>query len=572
MNKINTQYNPFFIKDYYIFEYSSIPKEIRDEFKNRLKKRKGANTQKNIYLINELEHIVKTAEYDNTNIFKKLNVSARMLDCHKSRLLKQLREYYFKWQYNKNDSAMEIIRKRFKLGMLREARLELIKTENEYSRKIHMKILNNEDKILLFEIYEKLFTCYNYLRDVRKINYYYKNASNMIQNIMQSDIDKIKKADILVRYHLLVSYKLTINRFKITNINKAINELENVLIHNKEYITAELTLKIYYRLGILYNVLKIYDKSIAYFKAGKELSVAKGYNAEANVFESNIMLRKFSQNNENAREYLEYHKSNYDNMLRSYSEPIYLLDFEVNYLRFLIYNGDPLTDKVTENYINHQILFSRKADALNSCYLELSDQLSENIIIWKHGKKYYQIEPDKDVLKNFSEMNKQSVFKFRNIYLPNVLSILYINITELEFWKYKDADFIYAELYIKKLERIIKLYKINISKSWVESIKLGLKIFEELQTNSSNIVYKKYINRIEKFINTIKSEKQIFNITSDYAKLIFIAQKLDSEDLDNKIIELTKWINIKFPETIKEIEQRINKSKQKNKLDKNQIK
>ncbi|MBI5727122.1 MAG: hypothetical protein HY965_04685 [Ignavibacteriales bacterium] len=160
----------------------------------------------------------------------------------------------------------------------------------------------------------------------------------------------------------------------------------------------------------------------------------------------------------------------------------------------------------------------------------------------------FEIIINRKILNEFSIINRLSVSRFSGLFMPNSLVILYVNLAEQEFWKHKDADFEMAENFIKKTARIMKLHYINISRSWVESTRLGIKIFEMLVSEKSVKVYRKYRNSLLKFIDTIKSDKQTFNISSDFAKLIFIAGILKNEELDKKITELSQWISENNPE------------------------
>ena len=64
MDLKNPKYNPFLIKDYFLFEYSAIDKSIRDKFRSKLLKRKGADRQKNVKLIDLLEEIIAKEDFD----------------------------------------------------------------------------------------------------------------------------------------------------------------------------------------------------------------------------------------------------------------------------------------------------------------------------------------------------------------------------------------------------------------------------------------------------------------------------------------------------------------------------
>jgi len=549
MNLKNPKYNPFFISDYYIFEYSAVPREVRNKFRDRLMRRKGAAAQKNIMLINLLDDLTREKSPDeklSISLNEPIGVTKRMLDCHKARLIKNLREFCFGWVDITGESAMGKIRRRFAKGMLREARSELLTLEDEILASGKQRVRLPE----LFEISEKLIQIYNYLKDKRRSNHYYKLSGVYQQKIKKSFLKNEIKDDIMIRYQLIQTVKLMANRFKVDNLQKAVKILEKILLRYGDSLDAQHRMKIYHRLGLLYNVLRDKNRSLNAFEQGKDLAFREGHTAEALVFESYLFLRKFTENNKLAPEALKFHRDNFGFITVNYTDVQQLMDFEFNYCRFLIFSGGEETEIITEDFVSKQILFSRKAEALNSWYLELSDQLSSNVYQFSAAGNNFNIQINNAVLNELTELNRMSVSRFSGLFSPNALVILYVNIAEQEFWKGKEADFELAENYIKKTQRFTKLYYINISGSWVSSTKLGLKIFEMLATESNERVYRKYKTQILKFTETIQSEKQSFNIASDLAKLIFIASSINSEELNRLLSELLEQIRIKQPEVL----------------------
>lgn len=558
MDLKNPKYNPFLINDYYLFEYGAIPEKVRATIKEKILKRKGAEKQKNLMLIEYYESIINSGNFNEkeySELNKTLCMSKRMLDCHKARLIKQLREYHFSWEDLPVENDIERIRRRFSCGMLREARTELMELE----KRLYKQRGTVEQKLLLFEISEKLFHFYNFSRDLRRTNFYFSKAGKLCGQMLRSKLDSRLKAEIKARYSLLISYKLTMNRFKLKNLEKAVHELKRILNAGKNIIPYNLLLKVYLKLGLFCNILRDKNSSVSAFTEGIKLASKNNSLAEVLVFESFLMIRKFTANNSLAGECLEFHKKNFPLLLANYTDVSQILEFELNFLRFLIYANDPAAEEITTDYLSRQILYSRKADALNSWYLELSDQHSSSVFEWKKTGDRYSVSVDKNILSVFTEMNRVSTYKFSNIYSPNVQAILYINIAEQEFWKGIKADFLLAETYIKKLNRIMKLYNINISSSWIESAKLGLKIFEMSEKQNREKVYKRFSGAITRFINKIKSEKQSFNIASDLAKLLFINDALKVNRLDEEITGLIKWIGTNHPDILNIVNESLKK-------------
>src|SRR5690606_18516755 len=90
--------NIFSTYDFFLFEVYAIPEDIRREYLSKLLLRKGGAKQKNVRFLRYIYRVLeenKIRMWDENLICKELGVSARMLDCYKSRILKSLREHYF---------------------------------------------------------------------------------------------------------------------------------------------------------------------------------------------------------------------------------------------------------------------------------------------------------------------------------------------------------------------------------------------------------------------------------------------------------------------------------------------
>lgn len=548
----NPLFNPFNSDNYYFFEFGSVPKKSRNEFRDKLLKRRGAENQKNLILFDSIELLLKNNEENkniNIKLASELNCSLRMLDCHKSRLLKQLRKFHFKCHSIPGESEIERIDRKIKLGMLKEAKNDLI--ENE--KKITSSRISLNDKLFLFYISEKLIYYYSYCNDFRKTRYYFKKAEKTMNSISKTNAEKKIKDNINIRYIFLEVHKLTANRFKLGNLQKAIKKLESLRTKYPKSLNTEQILKIHHRLGQLYYVFNEKSRSKHEFTNALEVCKYNNLFAEKLVNTSFLILREFAGNNSLAGKAMEFHKKYFNYIIENCTDVSQIMDFEYNYLRFLIYSGDPNSENITIDFINRQILYSRKSEALNSWYLELSDELSSSIVIWDKTYNRFVIKTDKEILTSFIKLNKESIFRFKNIYSPNILSILYINLIEQEFWNARNADFLKTELYIKKLKRIVKLHNINISFSWIETTALGLEIFEFSKYNSTARIISKFSSRLKILTGRLTSKTQTFNLSSDYAKLLFIKQELEIDEFSSIITDFENEINRSNPDLKSEI-------------------
>jgi len=551
----NSKYDPFITKDFFIFEISAIPLTSRLKFREKLLKRKGAEDQKNLSLLELYSTITDDQQstlddIHDLEIAAKIGVSKRMLDCHKSRLLKSLREFHFQYTppllLSSPEEKLSVINHMYKLGMVREARVILIDAEHE------LGLEHEAPKALYeFEIYEKLADYYLYTKDLRRFNLYFRKLkkiteSNEVENGNSNEAIYKMRSKLLYKS----AQKKTLNRFRLKHISNAIADLKQGFKYAAKVKEKELQLKILFKLGQLYNIAKERELSLKSFEQGLELSENFGNRGFAMVFDTYILLRKFTSDNRLAKKALETIEGYYNSLQRNCNNIEYLMDVEFIYLRFLIYLNNETADDVSADYIRKQVLYSRKADAISSWYLELSDRLSSSVFRWSAGP---EIIVNTEKLEEFNRLNIRSLAKFRNLYSPNVLAIVYINSLEQEFWKFNKGDFQLSDIYITKLERIVKQHNINISHTWIESAKLGLRIFEAMGTSGRNQVFHKYRSHIVSFIEKMKSETQSFNISADYAKLLFISQKLDNPQMKEIINDFGEWINENHPDVIRGI-------------------
>lgn len=551
----NSKYDPFSSGEYFIFELAAIPLTSRLEFRENLLKRKGAENQKNLSLLDIYCGITDVkesspGETDDSDIAAKIGVSKRMLDCHKSRLLKNLREYYFQYTppalFKTDEERLIVINKLFKLGMIREARVILFDAEHEMDTENEVKEVHYK-----FEIYEKLADYYLLSKDLRRFNLYIGKMKRLVESY-ENRAEKRREIHLRMHTKLLLksAQKKTLNRFRLKNIAGAIEDLKQGFKYAASVKERELQLKILFKLGQLYNTAKEKDLSLKTFEQGRESAVKWGNTEFVMVFDTYILLRKFTADNRLAKKALDTIEGYYNSLKEKCSNIDYLMDVEFIYLRFLIYLNSGIADDISADYIRKQVLYSRKADAISSWYLELSDRLSSSVFSWQKGP---EIVVNTERLEEFNRLNIRSLSKFRNLYSPNVLAIVYINSLEQEFWKFDKGDFQLTDIYITKLERIVKQHNINISYSWIESAKLGLRIFDAMSTLGKNQVFNKYRSQIVSFTERMKSETQSFNISADYAKLLFISQKLDNSEMTEIINNFSEWIYENHPDVNKGI-------------------
>ncbi|MBE2219668.1 MAG: hypothetical protein IAE90_15760 [Ignavibacteria bacterium] len=540
MNVKNFKYNPFLLKDFFIFEVGAIPKTKRLQFLKKLLNRRGSGDQKNVIFLKKLNEIIdkKTSINDTDTLFAKLlGVSARMLDCHRSRLLKQLRQFYFGLEL-RSDCSAECARKLWSLGMIKEAKILFEKLQQRLENRKRTPL----ESLQLLEYYSRLADYYIFNKDQRKLNLYLRKYKSVLNKIRAKQTGRHEMMNIQAEYFRLLGEKLIFNRFRKNNFYGAIGNFEKALKLSRSAANAVLSSRLSVRLALLHNIVKDRQDSLKMLRDAYSYAAANSAMQEAKVIHSHIMVSEFILDNSTADTALDVLSKLYKEITTEYSDVSQILEIQYNCLRLMIYLNHPDADSMSEEYINRRILYSRKAGAITSWYLEVSDLVSESVYTIKINEDFPVVAIDQKMLNVFEEINNESLVRFRHVYEPNVTAIVYMNRIEQEFWKNTHADFELADLYTKKLKRIIRLHNLNISHSWVESASLGLKIFEELIFEKAEKVFKKNERVINVLLEKLRSKELGFNIAADFAKLVYIYQFLKVKEFRRLLEHQYKWI------------------------------
>jgi len=540
MNVENFKYNPFSLKDFFIFEVGAILKTKRLQFLEKLLTRKGSGDQKNVIFLKKLNEIIdkKISINDTDTLFAKLlGVSARMLDCHRSRLLKQLRQFYFGLEL-RSDCSAEYARKLWSLGMIKEAKILFEKLQ----RRLENRKRTPAESLQLLECYSRLADYYTFNKDQKKLNLYLRKYKAVLDKMRAKQTGRKEMFNIQAGYFRMLGEKLIFNRFRKNNFYSAIGKFEKGLKLARAAGNAVLSSKLSVRLAQLHNIVNDRQDTLKMLRDAFSYAVANAAVYEAKVIHSHIVVSEFILDNSTAETALEVLSKLYKEIADEYSDVSQILDIQYNCLRLMIYLNHPDADRMSEEYINRRILYSRKAGAITSWYLEVSDLVSESVYTVKVKEDFPVVAIDHAMLNIFEEINNESLIRFRHVYEPNVTAIVYMNRIEQEFWKCKHADFELADLYTKKLKRIIRLHNLNFSNSWVESASLGLKIFEELISANAEKVFKRNERVINALLKKLRSKELGFNIAADFAKLVYIYQFLKVKEFRGLLENQFKWI------------------------------
>lgn len=500
---------------------------------------------------------------------RKLGISSRMLDCHKSRLLKGLREFYFNGNEIESDVRtklkdadelriqFEIAKRQVKTGMFREAKNILIALEKVVS-------LKKFTADVIIEIYDILLAYYFSIRDIRKYNLYTAKFHKFFSARVKSKMSKDELQKLEVR---LIFIKYTQLQFKyLTNlrISKAKEYLESILQLINKNRDSQMYLKTMHIYSYLLRNLGNMDGAIATCEKGLTFALKKNLTDEYYNLKATLSILRFLEDVGTSEEAFTEIERIYTLAKETKCDFNILLYIQSLYLRMLIYKNRD-TDEPTEDFIFNLILFSKRYEAATRWYLELSDRYSSLIYIWKvkqlpEGKVVFKIEKDNLLLKNFESINYKSLIHFNQTDAPETLVVVYLNQIELEFWKGLNCNFENANYFIKKTERLLRTKLVRTNKIWLLSSKIGIKIFEDMKYLSIDDVYTKNINSIIDLISALKSKDYVYNISGELGKLIFIDSVVRHKKLSRHISDFQDWLWTNKPEMMSSIMSSINLS------------
>lgn len=561
--------NIFSTYDFFLFEVFAIPEEMRKEYLNKLLVRKNSGKQKNVRLIKFIYNILggyDLKDWDEAYICKKLDITPRMLDCHKSRILKSLREFYFGHKDENipgKDSweRLRYVNMMFYRGMVKEAKQEYLKLEKKIKSRLNNQEKNNiSNYLMLSEIYLYLSHYYYYQRDQRKFNLYLGKAQKNLKSaeknkekhkINLNELEAIRISILKINY-----YKAIFKTLSGKSYDAIISVLEEIVQKAKNIDAVQEMIFAHKQLGIEYQRLKDFDMSDKNFKQGMKLAKAIKDEESIMVQELLLMLNTFFRDNKKASQLHAKSEKYYYILKNDFSDHNALLMVQSIYLRMLIFYNKESSDEVSDDFIRNLILFSQKADAISKWYLELSDRLASSLYSWEAvmlntNEFSFDVSVNKKLLSSFEDMNYNTLIHFNKFYSPETLAVLYLNQIDLEFWKGKNCNYDNAIYFIKKLERLIKGKHVGTNPTWMISSKIGVNIFEDMKIKSSKDVFDKYFMTIKQFIESITSENHPYNILDDFAKLIFISKILKIERMTNETKNLGVWIRKNHPELVK---------------------
>ncbi|HEX2786672.1 MAG TPA: hypothetical protein VHP32_02125 [Ignavibacteria bacterium] len=532
---------------FYFNEFSAIPQEIRKKFYFSKSKRINSFNQKNLILLRIIENYLESEEagtlWNETLICKKLKINISMLRCHRSRILKELREYYFKFQ-NKETNVFDRGLLYYKNSMVREAKncfdrcISALEKESKSKKQF-------DKAILLSEIYEFYFIYYHRHRNKNRFREIYEKLSGLNKFVSKNCYNKKTKNILKMRMHYCeaLRYQFLVKTQKpyliaLKNLEHALNYVE--AINYTKYILKFLFLK-----GNLELEVNGVDSARIYYTKGFELASKENdenFENEKIIFRIKLMLlNSFTDKNliENyIQEMGEYHfkmDKNYD--------ADYILHLLFHYLRFASSYGDTgMFNRLSYELVNNLFIYSRSADAFFRLYTLKADKYISNLTYWESNNYDSDIKINKNVLEKFSSFNQKALINLDKLYSIDQLFFIYITQIELEFWKWKNGDTENAFYFINKIERLIKKGHTISNIIYFNTLKICVRILADTFHMDKKQLTSKYYPAIKNQVNILKKREDNYNILYDYTLLKLLSQNLEIKEITKEITALYNWI------------------------------
>lgn len=532
---------------FYFNEFSAIPKEIRKKFYFSKSKRINSFNQKNLILFRIIENYLDAEETDTlwneTLICKKLKINISMLRCHRSRLLKELREYYFKFQ-NKETNVLDRGLQYSKNSMIREAK-------NCYDRCISLLEKESKNKkqfdkaILLSEIYEFYFIYYHRHRNKNRFREIYEKLFALNKFVSKNCNNKETKDILKMRMHYCeaLRYQFLVKTQKpyliaLKNLELALNYAE--AISYTKYILKFLFLK-----GNLELEVNGVDSARTYYSKGFELASKENDENFANekiIFRVKLMLLNSFTDKNLIEDYMQEMREYHLKMDKNYDAD-YILHLLFHYLRFASSYGDTgMFNGLSYELVNNLFIYSRSADAFFRLYTLKADKYIGNLTYWESNNYDSAIKINKNVLEKFSSFNQKALINLDKLYSIDQLFFIYITQIELEFWKWKNGDTENAFYFINKIERLIKKGHSISNIIYFNTLKICVRILADTFHMDKKQLTSKYYPAIRNQINILKKREDNYNILYDYTLLKLLSQNLEIKEITKEITALYNWI------------------------------
>ncbi len=566
----------------YLYEIASIPKNIREEFLQKLlkcpitcKDRKNALKQKNVRLLKIIYHYIekdKMHEWNEEKLCRKLDISKDMLYCHKHYISKGLRKLYFDWEGiekeefingNRNNNERELqfnkALRMYEIGMTREAKNEFIKVSKMYEASMSR---NPQEKFLLLKLYDKLCSYYYNQRSRYKFNFYYSKAEKLIRNLLNEQ--KTRNNPLLISEINIIkcnciSKKLSFKAKGYSIYHQTIKLYQKAYFEAKKTNDFDIQCKMLLNLGLTYQDLQHYDTAIKYYTEGERITREKSMKAENIDFCISIILMKYFSGTVNFSDCLtnmtELYKSLNETHLKNYLKKHILFQFVC--IASSTDRNDLLYEFLKE-YNSHYIIVNGYKSTVRMLYFMKFTFYLNKIIKCdfitdpRTSKKSLAVTGiNQEILKKLENAEIELLLNFDKMYVIYFTMEAYMFMLETEFWKGKNMDFDKAANVIKKIEWLIKsrgkiFQSDNELIDEIELLKYCILMIEESKYKSNKEFLKRYGEKFNELSKNLL-EKYYDNMVSRYTFFSYTAEQTGSFWLKEAVKKLYFNLEKKYP-------------------------
>lgn len=535
---------------------SAIPEKVRDEYLQKILKRKNAAEQKNVKLIKIIYSLIdeeKSDEWSDEKICVRLKISRNMLYWYKSVLLENLRKFYFGWEAieekefserekllrkTKNSFALlkltyEKNARMYEIGMRHEAKSGFLVLAKNIEKSIRSSANDKKEKtIILSFIYTYLIRYYHSGRKTLRFNLYFNKLKKISDGINTGFTTK-EKAGIEMRRMIAISLKTTFRTLSSKDYKTALKYLF------KAYKLAKISGDIQ---SLFYITIFIDDMSSRIFHADQKTvskcikesySMAVNGGNEIEILTFKILLlcfefetRKIKTNKYYLNTARQIYESSFK-LARSHYHGV----IQGLFIRLLGQLGseEEFFRMIKISYYTN-ILESSTYAAWWRLYVYQNLELDRNSYTWKIFKSPSNgiNLPIIDVI-NYSSLMKlnklvtEALTQYKNIFSFLVYSAIYQGIIISEFFTVKDGNYKRALLFIKKMEKMEKVRLMH-EQEYLDLIKIGISMIEQIKRNTEAFISGKYKAAFTEVVDKIIQNGNGSILVDRYAIVIYIAQ------------------------------------------------
>ena len=535
----------------YLYEVAAIPREIREEYLLKILKRKNAEFQKNVKLINFIYDRIEKGnlyDWDSAEICRDLKVSYNTYRFHKSNFLDGLRNYYFlpdksnsnqeKTERNIKDTESEFYdaKLKFSSGMRKEAKLIFLKL----AVKIKKEKLNGLNILIASEIYEHLLVYYYNQHDLLRYNRYLSETKRLVNYLGKQKIVLSKQHSALIkaRYYTAMGRKFGLNLVNDSSYTNKLNFYklaynEAVKAANPEYLTY-----VIFHLGELNSVLGNSSVALNYYRKGYEIAEKRKLQASKYGFKA-LMISESNNKKEGSGKLVNNLAECWAQVKRYGYNSYWFQVVSILYSNCLISVDEEKRKEVNKELVNYLFLRSVPGRAIKILYADKTGE--RNYVKWE------LLRNEKGEFLSPGEVNYSFVYELENLvkyitshyhkisFLAGKIKIN-LDLLFIEFLKGKNINFESALLLINKIKWGLRDKKLLVRFDGFRLLELAFSMLENHGFISRKEFLYKYNRKFEELSDFCLGSKDenplyiylIISLTANwigYSELTDIAEK-----------------------------------------------